>query len=651
MNEERPAEYRLETLGGFRVLGPKGPVEIRGKKLRALLAYLACHGGEPRSRAQSMTLLWSSYFETQARQNLRAAVRRLRQIFGTDAVVSKNDQLSFSAGLIACDVWRFETLADQDDPAALREAAGLYRGDFLAGLEIAEPAWEVWLRSRRQRLRFLAVEVSLTLGEASLSEGRFDVALSAGIRVTAYDEFREDGHRLVMRALDKLDRKAEALRGYNALREHLKTELGIEPSEETTKLAAALRPTVVSAPTGSAKPALAVLPFADLSDESEQAQFCDGVTEDIITELSRFRDLSVTDRGSSFAFKGDRIALVQVRQTLRVDYVIRGSARRYGQRVRIAVQLVDAETGSQIWGERYDRDIEDIFAVQDDLVRTIAAPLVGWLERRGRERARRKPTTSLKAYDCVIEGRARFLRMLPAENRRARAFFEQALGLDADYAAARAWLAETHLGDWAGGWTRAPRQSLSRGRVLASKAVDLDDTDSRTHTALARASCWYREFERARHHLDRALALNPSDTWALASSARCFILDGRPDKGLQQIEEAVRLNPLGRYGYQLGIAYYTMGRYGEAVGVLKPVKDPIDLVHAWLAASLARVGRSEEATRAAAAFRSASDRRNREIGVKLPKRTATFLAERYPFRRNEDLAHFLGGLELAGIGD
>lgn len=649
MNERRRATYRLQTLGGLRILGPEGLVDIRGKKLCALLAYLACHTGEPRSRTQVITLLWGSYFEAQARQNLRAALRRLRQLFGADAVVAKDGGLSISFGLFACDSCCFEALAKQDNPAALLEAIELYQGDFLPGLEIPETGWEDWLQSRRQSLQSLAIEVLLKLGNAALAEGRFNAALSAGTKVTALDEFREDGHRLVMRALDKLDRRAEALRAYHALRERLKTELGAVPSDETTQLAADLRATIPAAPTRAAKPALAVLPLADLSEDPGQALFCNGVTEDIITELSRFRDLLVTDRGSSFVFKGDHVDLAQVRETLRVDYVLRGSVRRYGQRVRIAVQLVDAESGSQIWGERYDRDIADIFAVQDDLVRTIAATLVGWLERRGRERARRKPTTSLRAYECVIEGRAHFLRMLPTENRKARVFFEQAVELDAGYAAAQAWLAETHLGDWAGGWTRSPRQSLARGRALASKAVDLDDTDSRTHTALARASCWYRELERARHHFDRALALNPSDAWALASSARCFILEGQSEKGLQQIEETVRLNPLGRYGYHLGIAYFVMGRYEEAIRALKPVKDPIDLVYAWLAASQARAGRVADAFRTAAAFRSAFDRRNRELAVKAPASAVTFLAERYPFRREEDWGRFLEGLKIAGI--
>ena len=239
--------------------------------------------------------------------------------------------------------------------------------------------------------------------------------------------------------------------------------------------------------------------------------------------------------------------------------------------------------------------------------------------------------------------------MLYNENREALALFEQALALDPGYAAAHAWLSEAHLGDWAGGWTPVPKESLTLGYRTASKAVELDDTDSRTHTALARASCWYGEFDRARHHFDLALNLNPSDAWALASSARCHILEGDVEKGVDQIEATVRLNPLGRYGYQLGIAYFNLARYADASRELRSVKEPIDLVYAWLAASLALERRTEEAADAAQAFQTAFDQRHRDCGVETKQSMGSFLAERYPFRRETDLAHLFDGLEMAGI--
>ncbi len=642
--------YRLDTFGGFRLSGPNGPVKIGGKKLRGLLAYLACEEAKRRSRSRIVSLLWGTYFEDQARQNFRASLQRIRQVFGRSAIISEDDTVGLAPSLVECDATLFENLTLTGRLSALHQAVELYRGDFLDGLDIPEPAWEDWLRQRRQKLRSLALESLLRIGNDALACGCPDDAIAAGMRVAELDEFREDAHRLIMLGLDDFDRRAEALRVYEMLQDRLNEELGTAPSDETTHLAAKLRGTSHE-PNAlrTRRPTVAVLPFIDLSDASEQSSFCDGVTEDVTSELARFRDLVVTASSSAFAFKANHPDLATVRETLKVGFVVQGSLTRYSGRIRFSVRLSDAETGSQIWSERYDREVEQIFSVQDDLVRTISATLVGWLERRGRERARHRPTSSLAAYECVIEGRRHFLRMLYNENRKARALFEQALALDPGYAAAHAWLSEAHLGDWAGGWTPDPKESLALGYQIASKAVELDDTDSRTHTALARASCWCREFDRARHHFDVALNLNPSDAWALASSARCHILEGDVEKGVDQIEATVRLNPLGRYGYHLGIAYFNLARYADASRELRSVKEPIDLVYAWLAASLALERRSEEAADAALAFQAAFDQRHRDCGIETKQSMRSFLTERYPFRRQVDLAHLFDGLEMAGI--
>ena len=389
---------------------------------------------------------------------------------GRGAVISEDDTIALAPSLVECDATLFENLVATERLSALRQAVELFRGDFLDGLDIPEPAWEDWLRHRRQKLRSFALESLLKIGNDALACGRPDDALAAAMRVTELDEFREDAHRMIMLGLDNLDRRAEALRVYETLRNRLNDELETVPSDETARLAAKLKETSLR-PTasGSHRPSVAVLPFIDLSDASERSYFCDGVTEDVTSELARFLDLVVTASSSAFAFKDDRPDLATVRETLGVDFVVQGSLRRYGGRIRLSVQFSDAETGSQIWSERYDREVEQIFSVQDDLVRTISATLVGWLERRGRERARHRPISSLAAYECVIEGRRHFLRMLHDENREARTLFEQALALDPGYAAAHAWLSEAHLGDWAGGWTPVPMESLTLGCEIASK--------------------------------------------------------------------------------------------------------------------------------------------------------------------------------------
>lgn len=398
-----------------------------------------------------------------------------------------------------------------------------------------------------------------------------------------------------------------------------------------------------------ALPTIAVLPFSNISGDSEQDLFCKGVSEDIITELSRFRDLAVTDRASSFVLGSQETEVSKIKDKLGVQYLVRGSVRRYGARIRLTAQLVDTDSEKEIWAERYDRDIDDIFAVQDALVNTISTTIVGWMERRGRERAKLKPTSSLQAYELVIQGRAHFFRMLREQNIEARDFFEKALSLDQAYSSAHSWLAETHLGDWAGSWTKDPKQSLQTGLDYALKAAWLDNTDSLSHAALGRAYTWMREFDKARFHFDRALELNPNDTWALTSSARCFILEGYPDKGLEHINTAAKLSPLVGLNYQLGIAHYAMRHYREAVQALRTVRDPIDLVYAWLAASFARLDLQGEAETAATDFKKSFDSKNEEVGVSTEQSPVEFLIERFPFRQDRDHAHFVEGLRMAGI--
>lgn len=398
-----------------------------------------------------------------------------------------------------------------------------------------------------------------------------------------------------------------------------------------------------------ALPTIAVLPFSNISGDSEQDLFCNGVSEDTITELSRFRDLAVTDRASSFSVGTTQTEVSYIKNRLGVQYLVRGSVRRYGSRIRLTAQLVDTDSEQEIWAERYDRHIDDLFAVQDALVNTISTTIVGWMERRGRERAKLKPTSSLQAYELVIQGRAHFFRMLREQNTKARSYFEKAITLDPDYSSAHSWLAETHLGDWAGGWTKDPQKSLHTGLDCALKAAWLDDTDSRSHAALGRAHTWMQEFDTARFHFDRALELNPNDTWALTSSARCFILEGNANKGFEQINAAAKLSPLLGLKYQFGIARYAMQHYREAVRALRAVRDPIDLVYAWLAASLARLDLQEEAAAAARGFKTNYKSKNREVGVSTEQSPVDFLLKRFPFLCHSDRAHFVEGLRMAGI--
>lgn len=397
------------------------------------------------------------------------------------------------------------------------------------------------------------------------------------------------------------------------------------------------------------KPSIAVLPFNNMSGDPEQEYFSDGITEDIITELSHFKGLSVVARNSSFSFRDQSLDITDIGIKLNVRYILEGSIRKSGKRVRVTAQLIDTETGTHIWANRYDRDLEDIFTVQDEVVRIISATLIGRVEHADHELAKRKPPSSLKAYDCVVLGLYHFYRWTPEDNQLARQLFEQAINIDPAYAPAYAWLAEAHFREGLNAWSASHEKSFSLFYDYAVEAVALDDNDSRTHTSLGVAFLFRCEHDLARHHLERALALNPSDTRALVHLARCEALAGNPSKGISQLEEALRFNPLANYQWYAGQIHYIAGRYEEAIQALNGLSSPNALVHAFLAASYGQLGDTEMAQKSASAFVSKAEARVASSGEPSPASWIEFATARYPFRRSEDTEHLRTGLRKAGL--
>jgi adenylate cyclase len=397
------------------------------------------------------------------------------------------------------------------------------------------------------------------------------------------------------------------------------------------------------------KPSIAVLPFANMSGDPEQEYFSNGITEDIITELSHFRELFVIARNSSFVFKGQSVDIADVAKKLGVQYVLEGSVRKVGNRVRVTAQFLDAITANHLWADRYDRDLEDIFAVQDEVVRTIVATLAGRLEQAVREHAKRKSTSNLKAYEYLLRAREHYYNWTPKDNSTAREMFEKAVALDREYAAAYAGLAKTHYMDWVSGWCRDSDASLGHFFENAERSVALDDADSRTHTALGSAHLFRREHDHARFQLDRALALNASDTRALVNMARYEVNMGNPEQAVGRVLQACRLNPFGNFNWYLGQAYFSGRRYEEAIDALKKIRSSVAFVRSWLVASLGHVGKADEARQAARELVATAEAELAAVGVPYPRSWLEFVAARCPFKHEADLEHLLDGLRKAGV--
>jgi adenylate cyclase len=405
-------------------------------------------------------------------------------------------------------------------------------------------------------------------------------------------------------------------------------------------------PRAVGAPV---KSSIAVLAFENMSGDSEQDYFTDGITEDIITELSHFKDISVTARNSSFAFRGQSIDIIEVGQKLNVHYVLEGSIRKSGQRIRVTAQLINATTGTHVWADRYDRDLEDVFAVQDEVVRVIATTLIGKLRHADHELAKRKVPASLAAYDCVVLGLDHFYKWTPVDNKKALELFKQAISIDPEYACAYAWLAQAYFREGLNMWSASYEHSFSLLYDYAVKAVTLDDNDSLTHTALGIAYLFRSEHDLARSHFERALTLNPSNTDAMVHFARWEALTGNPDKGIERLTEALQYNPLANYQWFAGQIDFIAERYDDALEALNSLSTPNALVHAFIAASQGQQGNIPEAEKAASQFITKATELLSASGTTEPDNWIDFVIARYPFQHENDAERLKVGLANAGI--
>jgi adenylate cyclase len=341
------------------------------------------------------------------------------------------------------------------------------------------------------------------------------------------------------------------------------------------------------------KPSIVVLPFVNMSADAEQSYFVDGLTEDLITDLSKVSELFVIARNSSFAYKGRSIDVRQIARELGVKYVLEGSARRAADRVRINAQLVDALAGGHIWADRFDRDLANIFAAQDEVVGRIVEELVGKLTAAGlKERYR---PANLGAYDLCLRGRAEWAHS-PEAGVEAIPLFERAIALDPNYAEAYRWLAISQCEAWA--YMNRPIDPLRQlSMASARKAVELDPDDSGSHGALAYVLLHERRWDESAKEYEISLRLNPNgaDVWADFAALKSY--EGRGAEAIACVEKAVRLNPHppGWYFWILGFAQYAVGQYEAAVKTLENEATYRTESRRILAAALAQLGRLEEA--------------------------------------------------------
>jgi TolB-like protein len=399
------------------------------------------------------------------------------------------------------------------------------------------------------------------------------------------------------------------------------------------------------------KPSIAVLPFSNMSGDQEQEYFSDGITEDIITELSRFRNLVVIARNSSFYYKGKSTKIETIARELDVQYVLEGSVRRTGQRVRVTAQLIDTRTSRHIWAERYDRDLTDVFAVQDEVARNIVGTMAVEIDEDSLLQARRKPPQSLRAYEHWLQGIG--LMATPGRSLEARQHFENAIAVDAAYSRGYSGLSDTYgfeaLDFRLSGEARAAAWEIAFAH--AQKAVTLDETDYWAHLNLAWWYLYHSNCDLAQKHLDRATLLNPNAADLQANAAYLCAAFGDPEAGIRAGERALRLNPHHPDWYLgfLCFALFTARRYPEALAVRQRAPHAFIDSPFFMAATLAHMDRLDEARHWAGIAVAGLAGTPAGATAVAKARVVELLVENNPYCRREDRDHFAEGLRRAGV--
>ena len=534
--------------------------------------------------------------------------RRLAAVLAADMVGFSRLMEADEAGTLArLKTHRLELI----DPAIAKNRGRIIKttGDgmlveFHSVIDAVLCAAEVQRRMARRNAdvspaRWIQFRIGINLGDVIVEE---DDIFGDGVNVAArLQGLAEPGGICVSRAVrDQIGHRLEAIafedlgeqsvkniaRAIRVFRLRLDLETGAEPisAEPQGGKPAALVAT-------ARKPSIAVLPLANMSGDPEQEFFADGLTEDIITELSRFRELLVISRNSAFVYKGKAVNVQEVGRELAVDYVLEGSVRKAGDRVRVTVQLIDAATDRHVWAERYDRKLEDIFAIQDDVTRAIVATLPGRVEAATQERAKRKRTDNMAAYECVLAAKVLHHRSQREDNAEAQRLLDRALASDPNFAHAHAWKACVLGQTWVYGWCADRDVTLQRVDEELQVALALDDNDSDVHRILAALNLTHDDHDRAAYHQERALALNPNYDLVVVQQGELLTWLGRPEEAIDWIKQAMRLNPYHpeRFWSHLGRAYYCAERYAEAVEAFARITRPDYTHHAFLAATFAQM--------------------------------------------------------------
>ncbi|PBC19244.1 MULTISPECIES: adenylate/guanylate cyclase domain-containing protein [unclassified Mesorhizobium] len=473
------------------------------------------------------------------------------------------------------------------------------------------------------------------MGDGVNIASRLEGVAAPGAICLSEDAYRQVKARLDLSVSDlgstQLKNIAEPIRVYSL-------QVGSAGTKATPETATG-RPATAAPP----KLSIAVLPFTNMSGDAEQDYFADGISEDIITALSKLSQLFVIARNSSFTFKGQNVRVQEVGAKLGVRHVLEGSVRKSGNRVRITAQLIDATSGGHLWAERFDRELTDIFAVQDDVTQQIVGALALNLTEGDRQRLAPEHPRNAEAYDCFLRGRELWHRLTKETNVAARDVLQRAIDLDPNFASAHAFLALTHGLDYLNRWSASPPESMAQAEEVATRAVTLDGSDPWAHWALAIAKLYTRQHDGAIDEAERAIVLNPNFAEGHVILGEALYYSGRPEEALESFARAKTLNPYfpDVLLHFQALAAFQLGRYEEAVDLLlqRLARNAVtDVSRALLAACYGHLSRFAEAR---AAWQ--------EVLRLNPDYSLEYRRKVLPYKNPADFELVVDGLRKAGV--
>jgi adenylate cyclase len=689
---------QIQLLGPFKINDSEGrSIDFGYRKVQALLAYLAVERGRAQPREHLASLLWARTGDERARHNLRQALTKLR-LLCPDLIETPGDTVALSPKVCSIDLIRFEEGGRAQQTGALLQALTLYRGDLLEGFTSSEADYQDWLEMTRGHLRKLACDIAERLIGLLRTEHRKQEAVDVLHRLLDLDRANETAHRTLIELLARSGRRSDALRQFQTCVSALEQELGVPPSPETRRLVDLIRQGGPLPSEGDAapmpngvvlgashpipsqqamairnpgtddgsdagsetksgaqksavlelpdKPSLIIKPFLNISADAAQDYFAEGLTKDINIALTKIPGLFLAADETPQARVAQAMTPSELGRQAGVRYVLTGGVRRQGDRVRVSAELIDAASGQCLWGERFDRELHDLFTIQDEITEEIVTAMDVKLVQGEAARYMRKALTDPAALEASYRGwYALYHGSGRADVLEAQRLFERVIELQPEVALGYASAALAYWAEAGFGRVVVRSQAMQHATELARKAIELGDTTGYAHLVMAVEHLARHEYDQAMVQATEGVAARPNCNGAYAIKSSVLNFLGRPREAIEFARYAVRLTPLypAEFPAVLAASLHDSGRYEEAIAAaeasLKLRNDDIDPMLFKTAANVA-LGNLGEARETAARVKAID-----------PAFHLAEFAETQPYRNPQHLARLLDRLRQAGLAD